>query len=141
MFGKELFNLISSVPSIYNNLSSIGGLPNIFPNSSPENTPFPYIIYKINSTNNNKDSIIELFNIIFDVFDYNTSPNIIETIVNSLIEVIDNVLINNSSYYSKIRIRRENFFILENDDPRALQYRIYFTARATRSNWINSILS
>lgn len=136
MFESTIIDYIASSP-INSYLSSYMGRPSIFSGQAPEEVDFPYVIVLIKSEIP-VDSIITRFKIDIDVYHFNTTEKIVKEIIHEIRKELDNTRLN-SDRFKDIRIRRDTYFKINVPDPRGILYRLEFTARATRTDWIKSI--
>lgn len=136
MFEAELLQQLNTI-TINNLLSVYNGAPAKFSCMAPEDVQFPYLVVTIEE-DKPSDSIISRFRIIIEVFDYSSSIVKARDIVSDTIDVLDRIKIDNNEWYDDIRIWHDIHMRVEVPDPRGIQYRIEYEARATRSKWIKT---
>lgn len=143
MFDSSLLAILQGDSTLTNLLSTYttttGEKAAIFSNSASEVAEFPYLVFDISSTSS-EDSVVETFNVMINIFDYNTSGIDGKLAARRVIELLDLQQLTHA-YYDTIRFRIAGQDSFEStDDPKAKHQNIRFTVRAGRSGWaINTL--
>lgn len=135
MFDSSLYSILVKDTELVNLLSEYRGQPSIFSNHAGENVDFPYIVFRIYGTGG-QDHAVDSFQVNIGIFEYGESAKNARLIARKVEEILDLEHLDHE-YYDTIRLfRRGTDFVEGNEDPRAQQYNISFTARAGRSGWM-----
>lgn len=143
MYEGELFTALSSSTALIALLSTYKpaaatSTPSIFDGEAPENTPFPYLVYRIESYP--VDGAVTRFNVVIDYFGHRSvatrtkARQAIDAIVNLLkYKDIDTVR------FGKVTHFEPDIIPVPEPDSRAIHYNIRCEARGIEKQWLENL--
>ena len=136
MFEDALLAKLNTDATLIALLSTYNTKPSIFSGSAPENVAFNYVVFYI--TCDGDDYAVDSFNVAINVFGYSESSKTVRDAVNRIIILLDGARLTNTPL-DNVRLRRLGYTYVENQDTRAQQYNIRFSARAGRKGWMATL--
>jgi hypothetical protein len=130
MFEAALIAKLKADTTVCGYVSAYGASVAIFSDEAPQGAAFPYIVIRIDESNDSNKAIMP-FVVNIDYFDQKNSRVDSRKLANRIINLLDHCTLD-SDRFSKIRIFFSNGGPIREGDPRNIHYNLQFDARGGR---------